>query len=330
MIEETVKEQNITRKDLAIIIPAYKLDFLEQTLKSISLQTNKNFNVYIGNDKSPEDIYAVCKKFENDFSLYYKEFEENLGGKSLVKQWERCIDLSIEKWIWLFSDDDLMDNNAVQVFYDTLEKTNEKYDVYRFEVSTIDDNNSTLKSNQGYRELEYPIDYIKSKFLFKYQSCVTNSIFSRKKFFEVNRFDEFDLAWGTDDTFWIKLSTPNGIYTTPDSKVYFRIGNKNISNNNSKKILYRKIAAQYEFITWVAEFLDKKEIKFKEFNKISQNWFYNVTFGYKKMLPLAKCIKMARTGSKVWGNSVLIHLIKMLLFTNRLIGKKIKYTIRKT
>ena len=38
---------------LAIIIPAYKATFLEQTLSSISMQTNHSFHVYVGDDASP-------------------------------------------------------------------------------------------------------------------------------------------------------------------------------------------------------------------------------------------------------------------------------------
>ena len=40
---------------LAIIIPYYKIVFFEETLKSLSEQTDKRFKVYIGDDASPEN-----------------------------------------------------------------------------------------------------------------------------------------------------------------------------------------------------------------------------------------------------------------------------------
>ena len=78
---------------LAIIIPYFKLTFFEETLKSLANQTDKIFKVYIGNDASPENPKIVLEKYENKLNFKYKKFETNLGSFSLVKQWERCIDL---------------------------------------------------------------------------------------------------------------------------------------------------------------------------------------------------------------------------------------------
>lgn len=40
---------------LAIVIPYYKINYFEETLKSLSNQTDKKFKVYIGNDASEND-----------------------------------------------------------------------------------------------------------------------------------------------------------------------------------------------------------------------------------------------------------------------------------
>ena len=96
------------RIDLAIVIPAYKILYLSETLDSLANQTNKNFNVYVGDDCSPDDIASVCKKYEKLISLEYYRFNTNLGKTKLVKQWERCVSrMGEEKWLWLFSDDDI-------------------------------------------------------------------------------------------------------------------------------------------------------------------------------------------------------------------------------
>ena len=49
---------------LAIVIPFFKLTFFEETLQSLSTQTDKRFKVYIGDDASPEDCTALLQKFE--------------------------------------------------------------------------------------------------------------------------------------------------------------------------------------------------------------------------------------------------------------------------
>ena len=75
---------------LAIVIPFYKLTFFEATLQSLANQTDKRFKIYIGDDASPEDCSVLLEKYKGKLDFLYKRFESNLGGISLVKQWEQC------------------------------------------------------------------------------------------------------------------------------------------------------------------------------------------------------------------------------------------------
>ena len=85
---------------LAIVIPYYKLTFFEASLQSLDNQTDKRFKVYIGDDTSSENPVNLLEKYKGKFDFVYHRFEENLGGVSLVKQWERCIALSgDEEWV---------------------------------------------------------------------------------------------------------------------------------------------------------------------------------------------------------------------------------------
>ncbi len=92
---------------IAIVIPYYKLTYFEKTLQSLAEQTDKKFNVYIGNDASDEDPEELLFKYKDKINFNYHKFNTNLGGTSLTKQWERCIDLSLdEEWIMILGDDD--------------------------------------------------------------------------------------------------------------------------------------------------------------------------------------------------------------------------------
>lgn len=66
-------------KRLAIIIPAYKENFLFETLQSLANQTNKDFNVYVGDDCSPYDLQSIVSRFEDRLDIHYVRFSENLG-----------------------------------------------------------------------------------------------------------------------------------------------------------------------------------------------------------------------------------------------------------
>ena len=56
-------------KKLAIIIPAYKDTYLHNALSSISNQTCKDFNLYIGDDASPYDLTKIIKPFYNKLNI---------------------------------------------------------------------------------------------------------------------------------------------------------------------------------------------------------------------------------------------------------------------
>ena len=112
------------KNKLAIVIPAYKSTFLSAALDSIASQTCKDFTLYIGDDCSPNNIGEIVDRYRDKINLVYKRFDSNLGGRDLVAQWERCIDMTQdEPWLWLFSDDDVMERNCVEEFY---KEVNEK------------------------------------------------------------------------------------------------------------------------------------------------------------------------------------------------------------
>ena len=100
--------------NLAIIIPAYKAEYLEQTLKSIAGQSDKRFKVYIGDDCSPYRLKNIIEKFSASINLEYVRFDTNLGKDNLVEQWNRCLSLMHdEEFFCMFSDDDMMEPDCV-------------------------------------------------------------------------------------------------------------------------------------------------------------------------------------------------------------------------
>lgn len=69
-------------KKLAIIIPAYKARFLQETLDSIAKQNSHEFTVYIGDDASPYPLKTIVDHYKNKFDIIYHRFEQNMGKKT--------------------------------------------------------------------------------------------------------------------------------------------------------------------------------------------------------------------------------------------------------
>ena len=85
---------------LAVVIPAYRARFLGEAVESFARQTNRNFNLYIGDDASGEDLASVVKAAAGGTPFTFRRFENNLGRNDLVGHWERCIALTQgEPWI---------------------------------------------------------------------------------------------------------------------------------------------------------------------------------------------------------------------------------------
>jgi len=252
---------------LAFVIPAYKSVFLEKTLSSIACQTCKDFTVYIGNDFSPYDIRSKVDPYRDRIDIRYHEFENNLGGRDLVAHWERCIDMvRDEEWIWMFSDDDMMDPGCVERFYSVLAQ-NPSCDLFHFNVSQIDENDNVIKDLSSFPYLMTCEEYLNRRLRGNLYSFVVEYIFRRSHFMEMGRFENFDLAWGSDDATWIKLSNRYGILNIDSARVYWRESQFNISPNYSNpEILNRKFASQVEFAKWIYSNSERGKLRIESNN----------------------------------------------------------------
>lgn len=262
---------------LAIVIPAYKGQYFNNALLSIANQTNKDFTLYIGDDCSPYNLYRIVKKYETKINIVYVHFDENIGGHDLVSQWERCIDLvGNEEWIWLFSDDDVMDPTCVENFFYTLHQF-PCVDLFHYNVLQIDESKNIIGKYTPYPELLSSEKFLENRLKGILNSYVVEYIFRKSLFYEQRRFQNFDLAWGSDDALWIKLGFKNGIRTIEDANVYWRKSQLNISSNIwDKEILNRKFCSQIEFANWLYIRATRKEIQLPivRLLHLIENWLF--------------------------------------------------------
>jgi glycosyltransferase involved in cell wall biosynthesis len=210
---------------LAIIIPYYKLTFFEATLASLASQTDQRFKVYIGDDASPEDPLILLEKCQDQFDFEYHRFENNLGGVSLVKQWERCIALSgVEEWLMILGDDDVLGENVVHEFYRNLNEININSHVIRFASRKID--KAGVKTTKVYHnpKMERSTD-----FLFrKTRSSLSEYMFKRSQIVTIG-FKDFPLAWLSDVLAVLEFSDFKEVYSINEAVIYIRITDLSIS-----------------------------------------------------------------------------------------------------
>ena len=231
---------------LAIIIPYYKINFFEETLESLSSQTDQRFKVYIGDDASPESPIDLLSRYQGKFDFEYHRFEENLGGTSLVKQWERCIAMTKdEEWIMILGDDDMLGDNVVEAFYANLKEIeNQGINIIRFSTQSIDKVKNNISKVYINPKLEKATDFYYRRHSGLVRSSLSEHIFKRESFLKY-KFKNYPLAWHSDDYAWMEFADNKPIYAINDAIITIIVSSEsltgstsNLINKNSAKSLF--------------------------------------------------------------------------------------------
>jgi glycosyltransferase involved in cell wall biosynthesis len=241
---------------LAVIVPAYRVRYLRAALDSLAAQTARDFRIYVFDDASPDDIAGVVAEYRDHLPLEYHRFEKNLGGKSLVAHWERCIARTgDEPWLWLFSDDDIAAPDCVKVFLDTLARDEAPSDLWRFDLEFIDAHDRVTHTCTPHPDREDAAEFVEA-FLTPYGRDwrAPDHIFSRRVHRELGGFIDFPNAIFSDTATWIKFSTLSGVKTLRGPKLSWRLSGTNTTAHAFKR--RREIAAPlFAFHRWLADFI---------------------------------------------------------------------------
>jgi hypothetical protein len=246
----------LTTHRLAIVIPAYKAAFLAATLDSIAAQTDQSFHVYVGDDASPHDLKSICAQYSDRIAISYTRFESNLGQTDLVAHWTRCVVLSTEPWVWLFSDDDLMDAHCVAALQVRISTDHMAADLYHFDVIQIDSNGEEIRHMPPFPENTDSAAFALARMEYRLSSFAPDYVFRRSALDRVGGFQPFPAAWCADDATWIKLAQRAGIHAVRGPKVRWRLSGQNISAANSSQAP-QKLDAAVLFVAWLEHYFSR-------------------------------------------------------------------------
>lgn len=112
-------DHNEKHSTVSIVIPAYNSEkTIERTIQSVLKQTYENFNLIIVDDCSTDNTVQKAKKFD-DSRISIVCNNENIGFES---NWNKALSRATGKYIKLLPDDDVLDENALQLQINILEK----------------------------------------------------------------------------------------------------------------------------------------------------------------------------------------------------------------
>ncbi|MDY5237675.1 glycosyltransferase family A protein [Bacteroides helcogenes] len=239
---------------LAIIIPAYKTRFLRKTLDSVAKQSCREFTVYVGDDASLEDIGGIVRSYSKELNIVYHRFECNLGRKDLPGHWDRCISLSTEPLIWLFSDDDIMPSDGVERVLEALRKYNGKPIFMRLPLMVVDADGKMVYKNPPFETKQISgYELLLDKLTGKISSAACEYVFSRDVWRQMGGFVKFPMAWCSDDATWVGFANyAGGVISLLGNPVCWRnAAGTNICN--SACFDKEKLRATALFIRWIRE-----------------------------------------------------------------------------
>ncbi len=290
---------NSNNPKLAIIIPYYKINFFSETLKSIENQTNKGFNLYVGNDASPDSPMHLLEENLKFTKYQYFDFKDNLGGKNLAAQWERILDKTQnEEWFVILGDDDVLAENFVEIFYKHLPNiTKNQSKVIKVKQCWIDENSEFLTPYSENPTLMNPYAPYNNR------SSLSEHIFAKESYLKY-KFKKFPLAWKSDNLAILEFSEGMPVYGINDSYVHVRISEFNISGKDEDdprkedaRIQFEKYIIQNYYDKLQVDYLKnliKKQIDYKykinrklEISLLSLYWYLK---DYRKILTLPKIL----------------------------------------
>lgn len=248
--------------NLAIVIPYYKLSFFEETLKSLKTQSDQRFKVYIGNDASPENPETLLNNYTSQLNAVYHKFDTNIGGTSLVKQWDRCIGLvESEEWIMILGDDDYLGKDVVKSFYEKYDYFKKATNVVRFASQMLFGEDKIDSEIYKHPVWEKAKDSFYRKHKCRTRSSLSEHIFSKKQYLKY-KFFNYPLAWHSDDRAWFEFSEQMPIYTINEAEVYVRVSPESISGKQDN--LDNKRVSSSLFYNYLVN------QKLNDFNKIQR------------------------------------------------------------
>ena len=222
-------------------------DFLEESLKSLIKQTNRNFNILVLDNGSDSITKKIINNFQKDQNnIFYKRHKPI----PISEQRNLALSLVQTKYLGFLDDDDIWHNSKVQEFFNFLKEINQKdialwYSGFKF---FKDVNGERIFSNK----IIDPNSDLKSLLLQKgdFTGSASNPILNVKFAKQLNGFDN-KIFTGEDYEFYLRLSKNNIFFFSDKSLTYIRqhtgsrLGGRLRDYIRTEIIIYRKFFGLY-------------------------------------------------------------------------------------
>lgn len=220
----------------SVIIPTYnRADLLRRSLKSLSSQTYKNFEVIVCDDGSTDNSKDVIKEFENLLDLTYL-YESNWGGPARPRN--IGIHHAKGEWIAFLDADDYWTEHKLEKINSNLDKG----DVLYHRMIVINEKNDEVTRIYS-AKMHSPL--FEKMLMNGNQIALSSTVCKKAHLLEAGIFSEDKKLIAVEDfDLWLRLALINKtFYLVPEFLGFYYHGTGNIST--ASKIQLKRLLAVY-------------------------------------------------------------------------------------
>ena len=240
----------------SITIPAYKVRYLYDAIKSVLDQTYKDFELIIVDDCSPENLKDIVDKFKDSRIRYYRN-EVNCGARDVVNNWNICLKYCTGDWVICMGDDDMLMPNTLCEYNELIQRF-PNVEILHGRVVQIDEANNIIDILPERAEYETYVSFLYQRLTFRSQ-YIGDFCYKKESLLARGGFYKLPFAWGSDDISAYMASSIFGIANTNKVVFKYRINGLSISKSGYED---EKLECVDKLFDWIEDSINKSIIPY--------------------------------------------------------------------
>lgn len=237
---------NATHPLFSVTIPAFKSRFLPECIKSILNQSDKDFELILVDDASPEDLQFVVEKFDDGRIRYFRN-DKGFGARNVVGNWNKCLEHARGKYIICMGDDDMLLPDCL-ADYRALISRHPGLGVYHTRLKFINEKGSVIDLADERPEYESVYSQMWHVFQSKRRQVIGDFLFDVKRLRSIGGFYDLPFAWNSDKLSADYAAWDTGVANTATFGFLYRQNRFNITSNTNHAL--GKIEALQKSLQW--------------------------------------------------------------------------------
>ena len=234
-----------TSPKYSFIMPAYKGQFIRESIESILKQTHKDFELIIVDDASPDNLCEIVSEYKDSRIRFYRN-EHNIGGADLVAQWNHCLEYARGEWVILATDDDVYEPEFLSTA-DYLLKQYPTVDMYHSRICHCDECLIPFKFEPALPDYASYEEYLYMMY-HGVLGGIPQYMFRTRTLRSIGGFYSLPKAHGSDELIAL-IMAKNGVVCSGKVLTKFRYSGLNVSEGNFsvERLLARFLSYEYTY-----------------------------------------------------------------------------------